>query len=386
MKIPCHFNTQKARFIYPVKPLSIKQQNNGWRAYICIVTEMINRNRFFRLMQMVQKPWVLHGVFWILVFFWMLAGKENNYSLLEISRTLISLFFYILVVYINMGYLIPRFLNQKNFMTYVLLLLTMVAVLTPIKVMMLYLTYEEVEPREMLVMEQHSIFLVLFTIAGGTTIIKIVSDWQRHQRDRKELETQRMQSEIKFLKSQINPHFLFNTLNSLYALTLKKSDKAPEIVIKLSEMMRYMLYESNERRVPLQKEVNYIQNYLALEALRQSGQADIRFNVEGQITDQTIAPLIFIPFLENSFKHGLNHQISDGYVHVNMKVLDNKLLLRILNSKPAQPPLPSEQTSGGIGLANVQRRLNLLYPNQYKLDIEDNDKEHIVELSLALTA
>ncbi|HQW27455.1 MAG TPA: histidine kinase, partial [Saprospiraceae bacterium] len=206
------------------------------------------------------------------------------------------------------------------------------------------------------------------------------------QRDRKDLETQRMQSEIKFLKSQINPHFLFNTLNSLYALTLKKSDKAPEIVIKLSEMMRYMLYESNERRVPLQKEVNYIQNYLALEALRQSGHADIRFNVEGQITDQTIAPLIFIPFLENSFKHGLNHQISDGYVHVTMKVLDNKLLLRILNSKPAQLPVPSEKTSGGIGLANVQRRLNLLYPNQYKLDIEDSDKEHIVELSLALTA
>lgn len=336
---------------------------------------------------MVQKPWVLHGVFWALVFLlMMMAGRDNDFSALEITRKLISLFFYMLVVYINLGYLIPRFLNQKNFMTYVLLLLAMVAVFTPIKVMLLYITYDEVDPRELLVMNQHTIFLVLFMIAGGTTVIKIISDWQRHQRDRKELETQRMQSEIKFLKSQINPHFLFNTLNSLYALTLKKSDKAPEIVIKLSEMMRYMLYESNERRVPLQKEVTYIQNYLALEALRQSGQADISFNVEGQITDQTIAPLIFIPFLENSFKHGLNHQISDGYVHVNMKVLGNKLLLRILNSKPAQPPLPSENTSGGIGLANVQRRLNLLYPNQYKLDIEDNDKEHIVELSLALTA
>ena len=311
---------------------------------------------------------------------------ENGTSLLQIARILINIAFYMLVVYINLGYLIPRFLNQKNFMTYVLLLLALVAVFTPIKVMLLYITYEEVDPREFLVMNQHTIFLLLFTIAGGSTVIKIISDWQRHQRDRKDLETQRMQSEIKFLKSQINPHFLFNTLNSLYALTLKKSDKAPEIVIKLSEMMRYMLYESNERRVPLQKEVNYIQNYLALEALRQSGHADIRFNVEGQITDQTIAPLIFIPFLENSFKHGLNHQISDGYVHVTMKVLDNKLLLRILNSKPAQLPQPSEKTSGGIGLANVQRRLNLLYPNQYKLDIEDSDKEHIVELSLALTA
>ena len=316
----------------------------------------------------------------------LMAGNDNGTSVLEITRILINIAFYMLVVYINLGYLIPRFLNQKNFMTYVLLLLAMVAVFTPIKVMLLYITYEEVDPREFLVMNQHTIFLLLFTIAGGSTVIKIISDWQRHQRDRKDLETQRMQSEIKFLKSQINPHFLFNTLNSLYALTLKKSDKAPEIVIKLSEMMRYMLYESNERRVPLQKEVNYIQNYLALEALRQSGHADIRFNVEGQITDQTIAPLIFIPFLENSFKHGLNHQISDGYVHVTMKVLDNKLLLRILNSKPAQLPQPSEKTSGGIGLANVQRRLNLLYPNQYKLDIEDSDKEHIVELSLALTA
>lgn len=336
----------------------------------------------------MQKPWVLHVLVWIMVFGLMLmAGSDHEITLMEVVRKLINLAFYILVVYINLGYLIPKFLNQKNFMTYVLLLLAMVAVFTPIKVLLLYITYDEVDPREFLVMNQHTVFLLLFMMAGGSTVIKIISDWQRHQRDRKDLETQRMQSEIKFLKSQINPHFLFNTLNSLYALTLKKSDKAPEIVIKLSEMMRYMLYESNERRVPLQKEVNYIENYLALESLRQGGQSDIQFKVEGQLTDQTIAPLLFIPFLENSFKHGINHQISDGYVHVTMKVLGNKLLLRIENSKPIQAPLlPVERRTGGIGLTNVQRRLNLLYPGQYKLDIEDNDKEHIVELSLDLTS
>jgi two-component system, LytTR family, sensor kinase len=350
------------------------------------VARILNRNRLFRLMQWVQKPWVIHMVFWLLVFTMMLmAGPDNDISTMEVIRKLINLAFYMLVVYINLGYLIPRFLSQKNFMTYVLLLLAMVAVFTPIKVLLLYITYDEVDPREFLIMNQQYIFIFLFLIASGSTVIKIISDWQRHQRDRKDLETQRMQSEIKFLKSQINPHFLFNTLNSLYALTLKKSDKAPEIVIKLSEMMRYMLYECNERRVPLQKEVNYIENYLAMEALRQSGQADIQFKVEGQVSDQTIAPLIFIPFLENSFKHGLNHQLGDGYVHVIMKVLGNKLLLRILNSKPAQAPQPFDKQSGGIGLVNVQRRLNLLYPNQYKLDIEDSDKEHIVELSLDLT-
>ncbi|HJW29963.1 MAG TPA: sensor histidine kinase, partial [Saprospiraceae bacterium] len=295
----------------------------------------MNRNLLFRLMKVVQKPWVLHALFWMMVFAMMLfAGTKNEITVLDVIRKLINLAFYMLVVYINLGYLIPRYLSQKNFMTYCLLLLVMVAIFTPIKVLLLYITYKEVDPKEFLIMNQQYIFLLLFLIAAGSTIIKIVSDWQRHQRDRKDLETQRMQSEIKFLKSQINPHFLFNTLNSLYALTLKKSDQAPEIVIKLSEMMRYMLYECNERRVPLQKEVNYIENYLALEALRQASEADIQFKVEGQITDQTIAPLIFIPFLENSFKHGLHHQINEGYVHVTMKVLDNKLLLRILNSKP----------------------------------------------------
>ncbi len=337
-------------------------------------------------MQLARKPWVLHVLFWILVFAMMLAaGPDSSISTLEVVRKLIHLSFYMLVVYINLGYLIPKYLSQKNFMTYCLLLLVMVAVFTPIKVLLLYITYDDSDPREFLIMNQQYIFLLLFLIAGGSTVVKIISDWQKHQRYRKELETQRMQSEIKFLKSQINPHFLFNTLNSLYALTLKKSDNAPEIVIKLSEMMRYMLYECNERRVPLQKEVNYIQNYLDMEKLRQSGQTDIQFKVEGQLKDQMIAPLMFIPFLENSFKHGLHHQLGDGYVHVIMKVLENKLLLRILNSKPYQTSLQAEKQSGGIGLANVQRRLNLLYPNQYKLDIMESDNEHIVELSLDLS-
>jgi sensor histidine kinase YesM len=349
------------------------------------VPGILNRNRFFRLIRFMKKPWVLHFVFWAIVFCLMLlAGPDNSTSTLEIVRKLINLAFYMLVVYINLSYLIPKFLSQKNFMTYCLLLVAMVAVFTPIKVLLLYITYDEVDPKEFLIMNQQYIFLLLFLIAGGSTVIKIISDWQRHQRDRKDLETQRMQSEIRFLKSQINPHFLFNTLNSLYALTLKKSDKAPEMVIKLSEMMRYMLYECNERRVPLQKEVNYIQNYLDLEQLRQSGQAEIKFNVEGAITDQVIAPLIFIPFLENSFKHGINHQLGDGYVRVMMKVLGNKLLLRILNSKPLQPPVKSGK-SGGIGLVNVRRRLNLLYPNQYRLDIQESPQEHIVELSLDLS-
>src|SRR5215213_2296946 len=159
------------------------------------MSSIFNRNQLFRFMQFSRKPWVLHALFWLIVFAMMLvAGPHNNISLLEIVRKLINIAFYMLVVYINLGYLIPKFLSQKNFMTYCLLLLAMVAVFTPIKVLLLYITYEEVDPREFLVMNQQYIFLLLFMIAGASTVIKIISDWQRHQRDRKDLETQRMQS------------------------------------------------------------------------------------------------------------------------------------------------------------------------------------------------
>ena len=227
-------------------------------------------------------------------------------------------------------------------------------------------------------------FILTFVVAGSSTIFKIVTDWLRHLRERQELETRTMQSELRFLKSQINPHFLFNTLNNLYALTLKKSDKAPEIVIKLSEMMRYMLYECNEKEVPLSKEVHYIRNYLELEKLRQHKDVRIDFEVNGNIGNQKVAPLMFITFLENSFKHGLNNQIADGFVDIRMDVIGDRVHFYIENSKPETRPLQDHRRSGGIGLVNVRRRLNLLYPNQYALEIDDNPRTYAVNLRLDL--
>ncbi len=227
-------------------------------------------------------------------------------------------------------------------------------------------------------------FLMIFFFTGMSTAMKIVKNWFQQQQESVALEKSSMQSELKFLKSQINPHFLFNTLNNLYALTLKKSDNAPEIVIKLSEMMRYMLYECNEKRVPLQKEIKYIQNYLDLEKLRQGDRTDITFACKGDIGDQRIAPLMFIPFLENSFKHGANSRIDNGYVHIDIDVKQYKLNFKIINSKPPPVPNPGVRKVGGIGLMNVERRLNLIYPNAYKLDIENGPNEYCVNLQLDL--
>lgn len=236
---------------------------------------------------------------------------------------------------------------------------------------------------ELVVQQQIYFFISSFFVAGASTIYKIVSDWLLHQREVKQLETQTMQSELKFLKSQINPHFLFNTLNNLYALTLKKSDKAPEIVLKLSEMMRYMLYECNEKKVRLEKEVNYLKNYLDLESLRQHDNVRIDLKVNGHIKDQQLAPLLFIPFIENSFKHGLNNQIKEGFVDIVLNVHQKQMQLKIINSKAQHSPQTEFKRSGGIGLVNVRRRLKILYPKQHNLDI--NETPNTYEITLDLT-
>ena len=218
----------------------------------------------------------------------------------------------------------------------------------------------------------------------SSTIFQIMNEWIKHQREKKELQNQTLQSELKYLKAQINPHFLFNTLNSLYALTLKKSDLAPEIVLKLSEMMRYMLYECNEKEVSLEKEVNYIRNYLELEKLRHGDHCDISFEIDGEPGNKQVAPLMFIPFIENSFKHGLNKQIDDAHVSIKMDIKEDDVLMEISNSKVHTVPKANRKRSGGIGLVNIKRRLELLYPEKYSLDIEESPNDYLVNLSIKL--
>ncbi|NJO86866.1 MAG: histidine kinase [Lewinella sp.] len=214
----------------------------------------------------------------------------------------------------------------------------------------------------------------------------MMTDWFRQNRETQELAHQTTQSELRFLKSQINPHFLFNTLNSLYALTLKKSDAAPDIVIKLSEMMRYMLYECNEKQVPLVKEISYIRNYLDLEKLRQQKDVVVDFVVIGDVGQQQIAPLMFMNFLENSFKHGINTGLHAGFVHISLAVEGQKVTFMAENSKGSVIPRSPDvaRPSGGIGLANVRRRLELLYPKHYTLDIQESPNSYKVLLTLEL--
>lgn len=338
---------------------------------------------FDRIYQFMSHRVVYHSLFWMVYILIMVLfrGREDGYMFV-FTNELIKSFFYGMAVYFNIYYLIPNYLSETKFVTYSVLLLFLVVIITPLSTICLYFRFTGFPDIQQSVIEaQPKLFLMTFITLGVSTILKIITDWIRHQTVKRELESQTMRSELRFLKSQINPHFLFNTLNNLYALTLKKSDKAPEIVLKLSEMMRYMLYECNERRVSLHKEVNYISNYLDLERLRQGKNMEINFALNGDVGSQKIAPLMFIPFLENSFKHGLN-QVSEGFVNIQMDVEDTQLEMSIENSKPAMPRI--NHRSGGIGLQNVQRRLDLLYPEQYELNIDNQPGKYIVHLKINL--
>jgi len=313
-------------------------------------------------------------------------NKTEFGILFTLIKELINVIFYAAVVYINLFILIPKYLKQKSIWIYLLSILIAVLLITPIKTLVYFFIYSSYPDVQVyFINRQWYIFFSSILIIIGSTGFKIFNDFAFHQRERQELQKRTLESELNFLKSQINPHFLFNTLNNLYALTLKKSDDAPEIVLKLSEMMRYMLYECNERRVSLVKEINYLKNYLDLELIRQGELVEIEFNLEGKIDHQKVAPLVFIPFVENCFKHGLKNEIGKGYVKINMKVSDDAVDMEIKNSKTTSlPSQPGKGRSGGIGLVNVKKRLKLHYGKSYNLDITDNPNDFIVQLYIQL--
>ncbi len=339
----------------------------------------------FNVPDWAKADMIFHILFWIGLYVAFIMMESNPVRVFTLIKEVVNVSFYMIIVYFNLYYLIPNYLRERSGINYAIALVLTAIVLTPIKTLVFYLMFSD-QPgaQSVFITKQGTIFFQLLFYGTVSTIFQIIMDWQKGSVEKIELQHKNTESELNFLKSQINPHFLFNTLNNLYALTLKKSDQAPEVVLKLSEMMRYMLYECNEERVPLRKEVNYLENYLELEKLRQKKNIKIDFLISGMIKDQKIAPLLFIPFLENSFKHGLNNQLGDGYVKILLKILEDEIHFSIDNSKVETAPKPTGKKSGGIGLVNVRRRLNLVYPNSHELSVKDSPTNYYVDLKIKL--
>jgi LytS/YehU family sensor histidine kinase len=226
----------------------------------------------------------------------------------------------------------------------------------------------------------------IYPVVAIALVVKIFKQWYQFQISTQQLTQEKLAAELNFLKAQIHPHFLFNTLNNLYALTLKKSDHAPDMVLKLSDLLNYMLYDCNANHVLLYKEVDMLQNYIALEKIRYGDRLDIAFNIKGEVTGNMIAPMMILPFVENSFKHGASDEIDNAWISIDISVNEGHLTLKVDNSKSdIDNNTPETSYKKGIGMSNVKRRLELLYEGKYDLKVIDTDVSFLIVLKLDLT-
>lgn len=212
-------------------------------------------------------------------------------------------------------------------------------------------------------------------------MLRFAEDWFELEARRKELANEKLIAELNFLKAQINPHFLFNTLNNLYYLAYSKSEHTTEVIAKLSQMMRYMIYDSNHPKVLLNKEIEYMQSYISLERLRLNNQIPIDFEIHGNTENVRITPLIFITFLENAFKHGVSNNNPKAWVNLSIHVTGKECVYLVKNSKDNGN---GKNDKSGIGLQNVKRRLELSYPGQYQLTVDDKPETYSVQLNMTL--
>ncbi len=224
--------------------------------------------------------------------------------------------------------------------------------------------------------------LVQLSIAGIGVSLKLWRHWYRKERNNQQLRQETTRAELRLLKAQIHPHFLFNTLNNLYALTLRQSAHAPEVVLKLAALMHYMLDECNASQIPLQNEIQAIESYIELEKLRYGNRLQVTMQVTGDLSGKTSPPLLLIPFVENAFKHGSSRQTSQVYINIVAQVLDQMLVFTVTNSRDDVPPPVTR--FDGIGLLNARKRLSLLFPNQHTLLIHPEKDRYEVELTIPL--
>jgi len=330
---------------------------------------------------------LVHGAYWLLITGFFLYEKRyliHKASLpYFVACVSVRILLLIAIAYLNLHYFLPRFLMQKRYGAYAAAVVLSVAGYLTLQSLFDYYLYGYVigplRNSDLIETLSYNFFSTLWYL-GLMLALKLSIDWYGQQLLIQKITVEKLNAEVNFLRSQVNPHFLFNALNNLYGLTLKKSDEAPEVVLKLSELMEYMLYESDEAYIPLEKELAYLQNYIELERLRSSNPADIRITVTGAPGHCFIPPFLILPLLENAVKHGLGVRGGEPFLHLDVRI-GTALEVRLSNSRPAAI---TNRHKGGIGLQNLRNRLELLYPGRYELLIQTPPDIYTVTLKILL--
>lgn len=334
-----------------------------------------------------------HIVFWLVYFVfntmrWSSLHNDFEYSL---KTNLLGFPIHMALAYFNIYYLMPKFVYTKKYVKFALSILVSLFIMLLAKYnLTYYLVSTNVWPEGPEEIDSLTINYAINTMLGElyvvafVTAIKVTVDWLNEKSKLHELEKRQLTTELKFLRSQVSPHFFFNTLNNIYALSLDKSDKAPQVILKLSDLMRYLLYGTKKKHQDLAKELECIQNYVDLEQIRFDDSLQINFNIFGDPENKTIAPMLLIPLVENCFKHGASQNIGKMHIAIDILIEESFLTFNATNTLPPNKMNNLQNAQeGGIGLSNVKKRLELGYaPKDYQLSIFEKDKTFNVILKL----
>ncbi len=344
-----------------------------------------------------QNRTLTHVLFWVIVV--LIAPITSDNTITEIREAfifrIVALPIKVIATYLLVYYQIPKFWQQRKYLTFILSFAVSAIVFSILyRINNIYVAETiagSTAPKEsisQIIYEfEYTFFGYFFRVYYYSIVFIIVKMFKDHATKKRRieiLEKEKAITELNYLKAQIHPHFLFNTLNNLYALTLDKSDHAPEVVAKLSEILDYMLYQCNEPKVLVNKEIELLNHYIDLEKLRYGDRLQLTFESNIDDSQAVIAPLILISIVENAFKHGVSSSIASAIVKISLEVKHNHLYFNVFNTKASTPQKDEMDYKKGIGVDNIKRQLELVYPKQYDWNITEESTSYQVNLKIVL--
>ena len=342
---------------------------------------IIPRNKIVRI--------TIHVVFWLCawLFFIFYYKRYSEVNIYTIVASLINLFAAIATVYTFNYYLIPKILlenKRKKFIAFAFVAIVMFfyiqLLLTLFLVVKLLYAEHNLFPELIDVM---MLFFNMFFVVFIAIAVKLYKRWSEKDYNEQKVQKEKVEAELQMLKTQINPHFLFNTLNSIYVLAIKQSNQTANTVMKLSDILDYILYRINTPKIHIANEIRIIENYIELEKIRFTNRVDLNFTFSFKSKDIKIPPMLIIPFIENAFKHGVAKSMNKSWMNISIDENDQMLDVVVSNSKSQHT---DKRNSGGIGLTNVKKRLELLFHDRYKLDISEKINHYDVFLSIPINS
>ena len=347
---------------------------------------MLNFNPYFSKINN-HKPIVFNLTLWVVAYVILLFSfTQSTPTKIDYIYTGSFLSTFVIPVIINMYVLIPKLLRQEKYILYVILFITNLALFTQLNIWFFsyFIDYVFTEYYFISYHSNTKLITIFSVFLVGTTLIKLSEDWfyfnRNENRDLKH-RNQQIQTQLSSLRAQINPHFLFNSLNVIYALAVEKKDETKDAIVQLSDILRYIIYDSNTKKVRLKEEITLLENYIEFQEFRQHDSKNITFKKSIENENYTIYPMLLLPLVENSFKHGIKGDINNTFININMEQTTDAFLFYIENNY-SKKSIGDNNEYSGLGLENIKQNLEIVYPKKHELKISKTEDKFMVTLKL----